>query len=521
MMRSHGRVRFGAVETVSGQLSQIRELASGRDRGAVTILGGGIAGLVAAFELEQLGFDVTLYEARSKVQGRMRTHRFGDGTYGELGPMRVPLHHDATRHYIGMCELELRPFVTSHQNLDAFYDISGVVTRMRDARRDLYPAFDLSSNQREDDLPAKMLGRAVADVVEGLTDAERASLRTPELASNRLRDLDETTMRAFLEERCGPSATELIGLSSGLETMYDRSVMMLLRDALVSSGDGFDEIVGGMDRLPEALAAKLTRTRVVANAALVAIRRTADSAAELTIERDGQITTELAHHVLCTIPFSSLRRLDIEGAFDRAKLRAIRELAYMSSSKVLLHVRERFWERDGIIGGASQSDRIWRACYYPSDNAAIEQAATPTESRYSTMYGGYEGGRYVARDPDVSRRPAVLLGSYTWGQDARRIGGLPPEARRDLIVRELAGIHPAIAESGMVDDHASMFWDTDRWTGGSFCEPGPADHSRLYADVIRPDGPVHFAGEHASTDPGWIQGSITSALRAVSEIVSS
>jgi monoamine oxidase len=56
-------------------------------------------------------------------------------------------------------------------------------------------------------------------------------------------------------------------------------------------------------------------------------------------------------------------------------------------------------------------------------------------------------------------------------------------------------------------------------TGGSSCEPGPGDHSRLFADTIRHDGVVHFAGEHASTDPGWIHGAISSSPRAVEEIV--
>lgn len=502
-------------------LATIRSGASGRVPGDVTILGGGIAGIVAAYELERLGARVKLYEARPLVQGRVRTHRFSDGTYGELGPMRIPLHHDATRHYVDVCGLSLRPFITSHQNLDGFYDIAGVVTRMRSAMLDLYPMFDLSSQQRADSSPPKMLGRAVADVVEGLTDAERESLRTPHLASERLRRLDATTMATFLTERCGAEAAELIGVATGLETMYGQSTMMLLRDALVSSGDGFDEIVGGMDRLPAVLASRLERTEVVTSTAVKSMQRTADGV-ELRMERDGTSVTETSGRVLCTIPFSVLRQLDIDGAFDRAKLRAIRRLAYMSSSKVLLHTRERFWEsRDGIVGGASQSDRIWRACYYPSDNAAIAAAAVPGQRRYNTMYGGYDGGRYVPADPSVSNGPGVLLGSYTWGMDARRIGSLPRDQRRSTVIQELRAIHPAIAEDGMVDDDASMFWDADRWTAGSFCEPGPGEHSDLFADTIRPDGVVHFAGEHASVDPGWIQGAIESALRAVGEIVAS
>lgn len=503
------------------QLRRIERADAGGRRRSVTVLGGGIAGLVTAYELERLGHDVVVYEARSRPEGRIRTHRFADGTYGELGPMRIPLHHTSTRHYVDICDLELRPFITAHQNLNGFYDIAGTVTRMYEAPTDLYPHFDLSSNQRADSIPPKMLGRAVSDVVEALTDAERASLRTPHLASDRLEDLDSMTMQAFLEERCGPSATELIGLSSGLEAMYDRSVMMLLRDALISSGEGFDEIVGGMDLLPAGIAARLEPTTLVTGAAVVAMSRRPDDRVDLVIDRDGTRTTETADQVVCTLPFSVLRQTDVAGAFDRAKMRAIRELDYMSSTKVLLHTRERFWEHtDGIVGGASQSDRIWRACYYPSDNAQIDQAPAPGEASYNTMYGAYEGGRIVPRNPDLSHQPAVLLGSYTWGADARRIGSLPPEARRDTVIAELGPIHEELTRPGMVDDHASIFWDQDRWMGGgAFCEPGPGDHGRLFADTIRPDGVVHFAGEHASTDPGWIQGAIDSALRAVEEIV--
>jgi monoamine oxidase len=509
--------------TAAERLAAIDAAAQGRATRTVTILGGGIAGIVAAHELERVGFGVRLLEARARTQGRIRTHRFEDGTYGELGPMRIPIHHDLTRHYIAQCGLSLRPFVTAHQNLDGFYDIAGVVTRMRTARRDLYSRFDLSAQQRDDEIPPKMLGRAVSDVVEGLTDAERESLRSPHLVSDRLRALDSLPMGEFLRQRCGADAAELIGAASGLETMFDRSTMMLLRDALVGSGDGFDEIVGGLDRLPEALTARLLHTEIVTHAAVAAIRGRDDGRVDLVVRReDGTTAVETPEVVLCTIPFAVLRRLDIDSAFSRPKLRAIRNLGYMSSTKVLLHTRERVWEsRDGIVGGASQSDRVWRAAYYPSDNAVAAEAAVPAEARFNTMYGAYEGGRFVAADPTVSAGPGVLLGSYTWGQDARRLGSVTAADRADVVTRDLARLHPALAEDGMVDGHASIFWDRDRWAAGSFSEPGPGDHTNLYADAIAPDGPVHFAGEHCSTDPGWIQGAIASSLDAVRQILES
>ncbi|MFH7028015.1 MAG: FAD-dependent oxidoreductase [Heteroscytonema crispum UTEX LB 1556] len=65
------------------------------------ILGAGMAGLCAAYELEKRGHTCVILEAdRSHIGGRVRTLRFEDGLYGEAGAMRIPKNHDLTRHYI-------------------------------------------------------------------------------------------------------------------------------------------------------------------------------------------------------------------------------------------------------------------------------------------------------------------------------------------------------------------------------------------------------------------------------------
>jgi monoamine oxidase len=505
--------------SVDDDLRDIAAVDAGRPRRDVTIIGAGMAGLAAAVELEALGHRVRIFEASGETRGRAWTHRFGDGTYGEFGPMRIPEHHDYTHHYVRRCGLDLRRFVTAHENLSCFYDIRGVRVRMRDAARDLYPRFELSQQQREDSIPPKMLARAVGDVVEGLTDAERASLRTGGLASDRLRELDRTTMGDFLAHRCGRDAAELIGAATGLEQMYDRTATMLLRDALTATGNTFSEIVGGMDLLPRALAEGV-RGPIVLRAAVRGIHRSGQGV-ELVLERDGARTREACDVVLCTIPFSVLHHLDVDPPFAAPKSFAVRNLGYESSTKVLLHCRRRFWETDhGIAGGASLSDQIYRATYYPSDNAVAVTEPQPMRARFNTMYGGYLNGEFAPADPSVSAGAGVLLASYSWGQDARRIGQLAPEERVAVVTRQIARIHPEIAEDGMVDDFASMFWDSYPWTNASFAELLPGQQSTIHADTIAPEGNVHFAGEHTSLDTGWIQGAISSALRAVREIVS-
>lgn len=504
---------------IADDLRAIATADRGRPRRDVTIIGAGMAGLTGAVELEALGHTVRIFEASNETRGRVWTHRFSDGTYGEFGPMRIPEHHDYTLHYVERCGLTLRRFVTAHENLSCFYDIRGTRVRMRDAKSALYPLFELSAQQRDDEIPPKMLARAVGDVVEGLTDAERASLRTGSLASDRLRAIDRTTMGEFLAHRCGEDAAELIGAATGLEQMYDRTAAMLLRDALTATGNKFFEIVGGMDLLPKTLAGHV-KGEIVRNAPVRAIRRTSDGTVELAVERDGSVTVERCDVVICTIPFSVLHTLEIDPPFAHPKMHAVRNLGYESSTKVLLHCRRRFWETDeGIAGGASLSDLLYRSAYYPSDNAVEVSEPEPSRRRFNNMYGGYVDGEFAPGDPSVSAGPGVLLASYTWGQDARRLGQLPVEARVDVVVRQLARIHPAIAEPGMVDDHASMFWDSYPWSSASFAELLPGQQTTVHDDAVAPEGNVHFAGEHTSLDTGWIQGAVSSALRAVHEVV--
>jgi monoamine oxidase len=505
--------------TVTEDLAAIRAADGRGARRSVTIVGAGMAGLAAAVELEALGHSVRILEASRETRGRAWTHHFSDGTYGEFGPMRVPEHHDRTLHAIERCGLELRRFVTAHENLSCYYDIRDVRVRMRDARPALYDLFELSAQQRDDDVPPKMLARAVGDVVDGLTDAERASLRTGDLASDRLREIDRMTIGEFLALRCGAAAAELIGSATGLESMYDRTATMLLRDALTATGNQFFEIVGGMDRLPQALAARV-QGEIVLGAPVVAIKRRTDGRVDLAVDRDGETTVETSDVVICTLPFSVLQVLDVDPPFSVAKQTAVRTLGFESSTKVLLHCRRRFWETDhGIAGGASLSDRVYRAMYYPSDNAVAVSEPEPSRARFNPMYGGYVNGEFAPASPDVSAGPGVLLASYTWGQDARRLGQLPLDERVETVTRQIARIHPEILEPGMIDDVASMFWDSYPWANGSFAELLPGQQQTLHTASTAPEGNVHFAGEHTSLDTGWIQGAIASAHRAVLEVV--
>lgn len=77
----------------------------------VVVAGGGLAGLVAAYELDKLGFEVKVLEAQSRIGGRVHTIReFSDGLYADAGAARIPSDHDITLKYANEFNLPLIPF---------------------------------------------------------------------------------------------------------------------------------------------------------------------------------------------------------------------------------------------------------------------------------------------------------------------------------------------------------------------------------------------------------------------------
>ena len=85
----------------------------------IIVIGAGLSGLVAAYELKKLGHDVTILEAQDRPGGRVLTLRgFSEGHWADAGAARIPGNHDLTRRYIKEFALDLIPFYpTQHRFL--------------------------------------------------------------------------------------------------------------------------------------------------------------------------------------------------------------------------------------------------------------------------------------------------------------------------------------------------------------------------------------------------------------------
>jgi len=479
----HEALEFGGAEPIEDEpvpadVGRVpaEGLGAGRAK-RVIVIGAGMAGLVAAMELKRAGHQVIVLEAQNRVGGRVYTCRdFAPGLYAEFGAMRIPRSHDLTVAYCERFGLELRPFMMG--NPKGLVHVGGARITMEEARRD--PArlpFDLAEHERGR-TAAELWEEAIRDIRE-LLDREGDGAWEAIVA-----EYDQYSLHEFLRVRgFSDGAIEYYAVMNFVEADMNNAVVEVLREDLGGAYVDMQEISGGMDGLPNAFYREL-EPEVRFGHEVHAIERD-DASVTVHVKTEAGRFAVGGDRVICAVPFPVLRTIEVRPGFDRDKQRAIRQLNYHASTKVLFQVRRRFWEEeDGIEGGATLTDLPIRRLNYPT--------------------------------PDPSTERGILLASYTWGQDALQWGAMDPETRLEEALHDVAQIHPGIREEFEVG--ASHAWYSDRWARGAFALFAPEQQTQLQEHIVRPEGRVHFAGEHCSLYHAWIQGALESGIRAAGEV---
>lgn len=443
----------------------------------MVVIGAGLAGLTAADRLLAAGFEVTVLEARLRPGGRVHTVRapFADGLYAEAGAARIQGSHRRVLALADRFGLETVPFLPSRG--DSVDLVRGRRVRTtRGAPTDLsrYP-WHLSPAERSTpyrELLSRYLGPPLAEV----GDPSAPGWPPQELAR-----WDRLSL-AGLAREVGASEDFFRHLVLGtFEVDGEMSALYLLYLIALGVGGGpLYKIAGGNDRLPAALAAELA-DRVRYGSAVERIEQ-GEGRVRAVCRRAGEREVVTADRLVCTVPFAVLRRLEISPPLSAAKRRAVAELPYESSVRGFVQAAQRFWRADGLsgFGRTDLPSEVWH----------------PTHDQPG---------------------PRGILQTYVKGRAGARWTAMEPGERRRSVRRHVGAVLPGLEEH--VEGTHAVSWADDPWAGGSYSVYDRGDVLELYPHVAAPEGRLHFAGDHTSSLPGWMEGALESGERAAAEVI--
>ena len=495
------------VSSLTGCSSPSAVSQSMGDGKRIVILGAGIAGLVAAYELDKLGYDCTILEATARAGGRNLTVRSGDMIeefggmqrvnfddeaylYANMGPARIPYHHRTVLDYCKEFDVELEVF--TNDNRAAFFQAPGSFGHEPVVARQLH------TDQRGyiAELLAKAVNRNALDQELSAEDKERLLSMLKDFGnlqddymyidSGRAGYQGEHVNKGLVGDAM---PVEPLGLSQVLG-FDEADLWWALRFSHgVNQNPTLLQPIGGMDMIVEAFKKRVGHLIRYESVVQGIWNKTEGDHQFARIEYLGRGEEDLveADFTICTIPTTVLK--DIQNNFSEPVQTAIESKKYDAAVKIAFQARRRFWEEDHYIyGGISWTthndiQQIW----YPAN--------------------GYH------------RAKGVIIGAYIFGEDefdrdfALSFARMSHSQRLEHALSSGERIHRGYRNELEVNTGVSRAWSEVPFQKGSWpSAPVPIEALKV------PDGVVYFAGDHISALSGWQEGSAQSVLATVEAI---
>lgn len=487
----------------------------------VAIIGGGVAGLSAAFELRKLGFDITIFEAReTRIGGRIYTYYFDSENYGELGAMRIPISHETTWHYINLLGLNTRPFIQSNPN--AFIYVKNTRVRNdpkgKNVSQEIYPKFKMRNWEKKLSWMELLNYALETPLLQMCPKVRLELLHIREKTNSIINYWDYFNHRQVMEkEDLSRGAIQMLNsVSPFTRFILYYSFIETLMEISAFSFSNLYEIIGGTSLLPIALYNSLLcpspreylniepeylgKVNIKMGTWVEGICNLKQKNKVGLIYNNKKIISsrkEDFDYVICAIPFSTLRNIELNSLFSNKKMEAIMEADYTLVQKTLLLCNRRFWQEGGpneaIIGGGSSTDLPISTIWYPSDRRSANE-------------------------------PGVLLASYNLGLDSIRYGNLPRYIKLDEAKKQVEMVHglPYGYLDSVVKDWKFINWHQEPWSLGGFCYFLPEQRRLFLYSMGIPEynNKIFFAGEHLSVTHGWINGALKTGMEAANKLAS-
>jgi len=450
--------------------------ASSFEKKKVIIIGAGLAGLGAAYQLHKHGHEVTILEARLRAGGRVMTvrHAFADGLYAEAGGEWI---NSAQRHIIMLAE-ELR------LELRAGYGDGGFFRNKR----------LMTSSEAPTVIPGM-------DHLQKAKDDLQQDIHVEEAPSNSSRrDLDQIDYLTYLrragvpEEAIAVERQQINGLMT-VKLEEISAMHMAYEFGLPQEEEGPElRIAGGNDQLPLKLAERLG-DHIFYGSPAVGIEHDNSGVRvhylenELTNASAGSATASTGtatldgDHVIVAAPASCVRRLKFQPSLPEVSQRALDGVGYGRVMKTLVQTRERFWEKSNPHLESVGTDTTVGNVYHSSQN----------QNHRRGVLTFYSGGSNADAMEKYSNAERIVQAQKTCG--------------------EIWSNGQKLCEGGF-----NQFWNAEEWTRGSYAFFAPGQNTTVREWLSKPVGRIHFAGEHTAVWQGYMNGAVESGFRAAKEI---
>jgi len=477
-------------------------LSGARPGASVVVLGAGLAGMLAAYELRKAGYKVEIIEYNNRPGGR-NWSLYGGDTYTELGgatqkvgfakgnylnpgPWRIPYHHRTVLHYCKAFGVALEPFMQMNQA--ALVHSSKAFGGKPQIYREL--ASDWDGNVAE--LLAKAIDNKGLNGVVTREDADRLkeAMREWGMLDKDMRYVrsERTADRRGYDRWPGggvngspipstPFAFKDV-LDSGVWETYSYHMRSEFQTTMFQPVGGMGKIGEAFGKQVEGLVrygAKVTKIDQQGGAVTVTYTDIAS----------GQTRETKADYCVCTIPLGILSQIDLDAS---AALRAaVAAVPYSNSVKVGLEMKTRFWEEENAIyGGISFTDQEIQMISYPS------------------------GGMH-------SDGPGVILGAYMFGPPSYKFAGMTPEQRIAGALEQGSVFHPGRYKENF-SNGVAVAWSRSPFTLGCCAQWNEETRKEHYQTLVGVDDRIVLAGEHASYIGCWMEGALLSSLDAVTRL---